>query len=450
MKQTKIYICQKCGERYMRWQGKCEACGQWNSLQESEIEIQGKRGAGQGKVQKPLKFSDIKGKEVGRYKTGIFEFDRVLGGGFVSGQVVLLAGDPGIGKSTLVLQVMEKVSDNKTAVLYVSGEESGQQIKLRADRLGLQTKNVEFLAENNVDDIVPIILQIKPRLVIIDSIQTVTTSIFPSSAGSVVQVRECAARLIDVAKSSNICIILVGHVTKEGSVAGPKTLEHLVDTVLYLEGDRYHSFRILRSFKNRFGSTGEAGVFEMKESGLCEVKNPSQLFLEERQAGVSGSAIVATLEGTRAFLVEVQALCQRTNFGYPRRTSSGFDFNRLQLLVATLSWRCGLPLESADVYLNVAGGFKLDEPAVDLGVCLAIASAILGKVVDPDLVTIGEVGLSGEIRSCSNSEKRILEAQKLGFKKVMVPRFRAKIKDLKYEVISAATLQEAVMKALIK
>lgn len=450
MKSSKIYICQKCGERYLRWQGKCDSCGEWNSLQESEAPVlkSGRRQSASGQVLKPQKFSKIKGKEIARYRTGIFEFDRVLGGGLMPGQVVLLAGDPGIGKSTLVLQVIGAF-DTKLPVLYISGEESSSQVKLRADRLRVKTKNLEFLAQTNIDDIIPTILQTKPRLVIIDSIQTMATPFFPSSAGSVVQVRESAQRLIEAAKFEDFCVILVGHVTKEGTVAGPKTLEHLVDTVLYLEGDRYHSFRILRSFKNRFGSTGEAGVFEMQEAGLCEVKNPSQLFLEERQVGVSGSAIVATLEGTRAFLVEVQALTQRTNFGYPRRTSSGFNFNRLQLLVATLSRRCSLPLESVDVYLNVAGGFKLDEPAVDLGVCLAIASAILGKIVDPDLVAIGEVGLSGEIRSVSNLERRVLEAEKLGFKKIMIPKMRGKIRAGKYEMISVANLKEATTKALI-
>ncbi|MEW6407565.1 MAG: DNA repair protein RadA [Patescibacteria group bacterium] len=467
-KSSKIYICQKCGERYMRWQGKCEQCGSWNSLQESEAPVikSGRQGAS-GQVLKPQKFSEIKGKEIARYKTGIFEFDRAVGGGIVPGSVILLAGNPGIGKSTLVLQIVEALSEkssiipasrdprqsrdnHQSSILYISGEESASQIKLRADRLGIKTKNLDFLAETNIDNIISTILQTKPKLIIVDSIQTMAISFFPSSAGSVVQVRESAQRLAEAAKSEDISIILIGHVTKEGTVAGPKTLEHLVDTVLYLEGDRYHSFRILRSFKNRFGSTGEAGVFEMKEGGLCEVKNPSQLFLEERQRGVSGSAIVATVEGTRAFLVEVQALTARTNFGYPRRTSSGFDFNRLQLLIATLSRRCGLPLESADVYLNVAGGFKLDEPAVDLGICLAISSAILGKIVDLDLVAIGEVGLSGEIRSVSNLEKRIIEASKLGFKRVIAPRMREEMKIGKCQLIQVATLREAVRKALTK
>lgn len=439
----------------MRWQGKCSACGQWNSLLESETEWRTEqKGRGKGRPLETQKFSELKSKETSRMKTGIFEFDRVLGGGLVPGSVILLAGDPGIGKSTLVLQVIDALcnqsvmKDLSSGILYISGEESGAQIKLRADRLGVAANNLEFLAQTNIDDVIPTILQTKPKLVIVDSIQTMASSFFPSSAGSVVQVRESALRLIEAAKSKEICIILIGHVTKEGNLAGPKTLEHLVDGVLYLEGDRYHAFRILRSFKNRFGPTQESGVFEMKESGLIEVKNPSSLFLEERQKGISGSAVVATIEGTRSFLVEVQALCQRTNFGYPRRTSSGFDFNRLQLLIATLSRRCGLPLESSDVYLNVAGGFRLDEPAVDLGVCLAVASAVSGKIVDPDLVAIGEVGLSGEIRSVSNLEKRILEAEKLGFKKIIVPRMRGKIKKGKCQLIQAETLREAATKAL--
>lgn len=446
MKEPKIFICQNCGAEFLKWSGKCEKCGDWNTLKENIVKEQISRGFGikQAKVLEPISFAKIKGEDFSRLMSGVGEFDRVLGGGIVSGSVILLGGDPGIGKSTLILQVLDKI---KLPILYVSGEESAEQIKMRADRLSIKSSSLEFLAETNIDNIVATIEKTKPRLAIIDSIQTMYSSDVPNNAGSIAQVREAAIKLIELAKTKKIALVLIGHVTKEGAVAGPRILEHLVDAVLYLEGDRYHSFRILRGVKNRFGSTNEAGVFEMKGQGLLEVKNPSGLFLEERKAGEPGSAVAATLEGTRAFLIEIQALTSVTNFGYPRRTASGFDFNRMQLLIAVLTKKAGLRLDNQDVYLNLTGGFKISEPAVDLAVCLAIASAYSKKPCNPDMVAVGEVGLTGEIRSVSQLEKRISEAEKLGFKRMLVPSSLGQIKS-GCQLIKVNTIQEAVAKAM--
>lgn len=449
-RSSKIYICQKCSAKFLRWAGKCEACGEWNTLKEQQTLKTGFGSHGvksQGRILKPQSFKEIRSQNFNRIKTGILEFDRVLGGGIVLGSVILLGGEPGIGKSTLVLQVAEQVLGN---VLYISGEESAEQVKMRVDRLGMKTNNLKFLSEINIDNILATIQNTKPQLVILDSIQTVFSEEYEGSAGSINQVKGTTAKIIFCAKKYQIPIILIGHVTKEGAVAGPKTLEHLVDTVLYLEGDRFHNFRILRSSKNRFGPTSELGVFEMKENGFSEVKNPSSLFLEERKCEVPGSCITAVLEGSRSFLIEIQALTSPTFFGYPRRTASGFDFNRLQLLIAVLSKRARLKLDNQDIYINVAGGIKIKEPAADLACILAIASAYLGKQVDSKLVAVGEVGLSGEIRSCFQIEKRIKEAESLGFKKILIPQTKISARSGKCEIIKVKTVQEAIEKALIK
>lgn len=446
-KPSKVYVCQKCGVEYMRWMGKCESCGEWNSLIESQ-KAESARQKMAGQVLKPQNFSEIQSQKFRRAKSGILEFDRVLGGGIVPGSVILISGDPGIGKSTLVLQVASRIADKNT-VLYISGEESADQVKMRADRMGINTGNLQFLAETNIDNVVATICHVMPQLVILDSIQTVFSESIESPSGSVNQVKESTTKLIEIAKENQISVILIGHVTKEGQIAGPKTLEHLVDTVLYLEGDRFHQFRILRSSKNRFGTTSETGVFEMKESGFSEVKNPSELFLEERNEGISGSVVCATLEGSRSFLVEIQALTSWTNFGYPKRTASGYDFNRLQLLIAVLQKRANLKLASQDVYVSVVGGIKIKEPACDLACALAIASAFLGKAADPKMVAIGEVGLSGEVRSASQIEKRISEAQNLGFQSILIPNVKVSVSAKACEIIRVKTVCQAIEKGLI-
>jgi len=390
---------------------------------ETVVAVKKKSGFGnraQGK--QPIRLSQVKGKQADRQTTGIGELDRVLGGGMVGGSVVFLAGEPGIGKSTLLTQLALEI---KKEVLYVCGEESPEQIKLRVDRLGNKSMGAKlsFLAETNVDEIIASVQGMgkKPSLVIVDSIQTVRTDDLSGMAGSVGQVRECSYRLLNMAKEIGIPVFLVGHVTKVGTIAGPKVLEHLVDTVLYLEGDKKHTFRILRAQKNRFGSVDEVGVFLMTDRGLTEVKNPSDLFLEERQKNVAGSCVVATMEGTRPVLVEVQGLVIPSQLAVPRRVGTGVDQRRLQLLTAVLSKRCRLPLGQMDVYVNVAGGLRLTEPAVDLGICLAIASSLKNKVVPARMAMVGEVGLLGEIRKVSWLKKRVVEAKKLGYSRVIGP-----------------------------
>lgn len=425
-KNSTIFVCSSCGNETLQWQGRCSFCGEWNTLKEVRSKKLEVRRSALGVEKAPaeiVKLDKVQLKDYSRLKTGIGEMDRVLGGplagsgqgGIVPGSVILLGGDPGIGKSTLLLQLAEKIK----GTLYVSGEESSHQIKLRADRLGLKNSALQFLSETDVAEIIDLVNKEKPKLVIIDSIQAMYVADYPSTAGSLVQVRESALRLQQVAKLLHISIILVGHITKSGEVAGPKTLEHLVDVVLYLEGERYHGTRILRGVKNRFGATDEIGVFEMAEKGLIEIKNPSKLFLEERLKGTPGSVVTATMEGTRPFLVEIQALTSQTVFGYPRRTASGFDLNRLQLLIAVLSKRTGINLYNQDVYLNVVGGFRLKEPAVDLAVCLAIVSAFKNKPVPAKICAYGEIGLSGEIRTVSHLQKRATEARRLGFDQII-------------------------------
>jgi DNA repair protein RadA/Sms len=364
----------------------------------------------------------------------------VLGGGIVPGSLVLLGGEPGIGKSTLVLQLAERLA--KQSVLYVSGEESAEQIKMRLDRLKLPSVNLKFLGETDIEVVCATIEKTKPILAIVDSIQTIWFSNLPSEAGSVNQVRACTAKLLETAKRTHIPIIIIGHITKEGLVAGPKTLEHLVDTVLYLEGDPFHNFRLLRAVKNRFGATNEVGVFDMRENGLVEVKNPSEVFLASRDMNLAGVMVGAILEGTRAFLVEVQALVAQTHFGYPQRRSIGFDLNRLQLITAILSRRCGVNLGNYDVHLNIAGGITVREPAADLPVCLAIISAFKNKPINSNTVACGEVGLGAEVRPVSNLEKRIREAEKLGFEKIFVPRYEREVAQSKIKIIQIKNLND--------
>ena len=419
-KATTKFVCQQCGMESPKWLGKCPECGEWNSFIETVIPTT-KKGfsIGTALTVSPQKLSQIKSVDLKRIKTDISEFDRVLGGGLVSGSVVLVAGEPGIGKSTLMLAL-----GNKVGGLYISGEESLHQIKLRAERLKIKGEKLDFLSEIDVDIILETIKNFKKedfKVLIVDSIQTLTTQDLTSSAGSVGQVRECASKLLRMAKSSNIAVFLIGHVTKEGMLAGPKILEHMVDTVLSLEGEKFGAFRLLRTTKNRFGATDEVGVFEMTDKGMIGIENPSKLFLAQRQKNVPGSVIVATMEGTRPVLVEVQALVTPTQLAIPRRMVSGIDYNRLQLIVAVLSKRLGLPLGNFDVLVNVAGGLRIEEPAADLGVALAIYSSFKNLAIDPKIVVFGELGLLGEVRSVSQNNQRIKEAKRLGFTRIISP-----------------------------
>ncbi len=422
-----IYVCQNCGSESPKWQGKCPDCGEWDTFSETVAPTSSggsnNHNAWLGtaaSMSKPEPITHISNADWKRTQVPIGEFNRVLGGGIVPGSLILIGGDPGIGKSTLLLQISGLLAA-EGKVLYVSAEESPQQIKLRADRLNIGPDQLYLLSETNMDYILQHIEQMQPALAIIDSIQTVYVPDVSSAAGSVSQVRECTSRLMRLGKSRNIPMFLVGHVTKEGALAGPRVLEHMVDTVLYLEGDRYHQYRLLRGVKNRFGSTNEVGVFEMSGDGMIEVPNPSAAFLAERSMGIPGSAVAVTMEGTRPLLVEVQALTSTTSFGMPRRTANGVDNNRLQMLIAVLTKRVGLTLSNQDIYVNVVGGMKVDEPAVDLAVATAIASSFRNQMVDPGAVFVGEIGLSGELRQVSQLERRLLEAAKLGFNKGFYP-----------------------------
>lgn len=446
-KLKKIFVCSKCDAQFPKWLGQCPECGGWGTLRESEIKNEKQKIKNIGEAAEVLDFEKVKAEDFPRIKTGIEELDQVLGGGIVPGSVILLGGEPGAGKSTLALQIGEQILDSRFqipgSVLYVSGEESAEQIKIRIDRLGIETKNLKFLGETNIETICATIEKEKPALAIIDSIQTMSWTGLASEAGSVTQVRVSTAKLLEVAKKEKIPILITAHVTKEGIIAGPKTLEHLVDTVCYLEGDPYHNFRLLRAAKNRFGSTNEVGVFEMREKGLIEVKNPSEAFLSQREEKNPGSVVSAILAGGRSFLVEVQALVARTSFGYPQRRTIGLDFNRAQLLIAVLSRRLGLPLGNYDIHLNIVGGIKVEEPAIDLAVCLAIISAYKNKALEPGLVVFGEVGLGGEVRKVSQEEKRIYEAEKLGFKKIIKPVSKL-VKSYKLRIIEVRNLEEAI------
>jgi len=419
-KNKTIFVCSNCGGESSQWQGRCSFCSEWNTLK--ELKTKSEKQKTRGNNLKPSEIICIDKVEAINYKrinTSIGEFDRVLGGGIIPGSVILLGGDPGIGKSTLLMQACKNLASSGNNVLYVSGEESTGQIKLRADRMNIKSPNLHLLCETDVDEIITKLENNTYNVVVIDSIQTVYDSNYPSTPGSLVQVRECALKLQQTAKTSSTAIVLVGHVTKDGSVAGPKTLEHLVDVVLYLEGERYHNSRILRGIKNRFGATDEIGVFEMAENGLSEISNPSKIFLEERLIGSPGSVITAVMEGTRPFLVEIQAITSKTVFGYPKRAASGVDLNRLQLLIAVLQKRAFINLLDQDVYINVVGGFKINEPSADLAIMLSIASAYKNKPVDTKTVVFGEVGLSGEIRRVIHESKRQTEAKRLGFDKIV-------------------------------
>ena len=435
-----VFVCQNCGSESPKWLGRCPDCEQWNSYLEVVVSprVSPKEG---GAVQE---LSQITSQDTPRLSLRFSEFNRVLGGGIVPGSLVLIGGDPGIGKSTLLLEVAAAMAQGERKALYVSGEESMHQIKLRADRLGLKGEGLYLLSENNLEVILERLKELSLRLAVVDSIQSVYLQGLASAAGSLAQVRECTVKLMHWAKSTNTPIITVGHVTKDGSIAGPHTLEHIVDVVLYLEGERFSAYRLLRSVKNRFGSTNEVGVFEMVEQGLVEVDNPSQAFLSERPAGAIGSTIVPTLEGTRPLLVEIQALTNPTSFGLPRRTANGVDFNRLLLIVAVLSKRVGLSLSNQDVIVNVVGGLKVSEPAADLGIALAIASSLRDKKVNPNLVAIGEVGLTGELRGVSQLERRVAEAAKLGFKACLLPAQSRVTPPRGMELIAVSSLGEAV------
>ncbi len=418
------YVCQSCGHASAKWLGRCPDCGEWNTLVEEAVAAASARGgprASAALAAQPVSVTEAAASPEARTSTGIAEFDRVLGGGLVGGSVVLVGGDPGVGKSTILLQVGDRLARGDARVLYVSAEESVRQTRLRADRLGVAAPGLLLLAENDLDVILQTATAQRPAVLIVDSIQTVYRADVASAPGSVAQVRECTAALVRLAKDERIAVFIVGHVTKEGALAGPRVLEHLVDTVLYFEGDRHHAYRILRATKNRFGSTNEIGVFEMAAAGLVEVPNPSAAFLSERPREAPGSAVVCAIEGSRPVLVEVQALVSPTHFGMPRRTASGVDYNRLLLLLAVLERRAGLHLAAQDVYVSVAGGVGVDEPAADLGIAVAVASSLRDRPVDPRAVLIGEVGLAGEIRSVPQMGKRLAEAARLGFARAVIP-----------------------------
>ena len=423
--KTSVFFCQECGYESAKWMGQCPACKEWNTFVEETVDKKSISSSGkvkkESKAAQVLPLSAVKSEKEERIVTGIAEFDRVLGGGIVRGSLVLVGGDPGIGKSTLLLQVCRELSQKKVPLLYVSGEESLHQIKMRADRLGDFTDSLELLCETSLDIAKDVIQRKKPEVVVIDSIQTMYNEEVSSAPGSVSQVRESTGVLLQIAKGLGVSVFIVGHVTKDGNVAGPRVLEHMVDTVLYFEGDRHASYRILRGVKNRFGSTNEIGVFEMQTEGLVEVKNPSEYMLNGRPEGASGSVVACSMEGTRPILIEIQALVCHSNFGIPRRTAAGCDFNRVNLLMAVLEKRARVNLSTSDAYVNIAGGIKMNEPAIDLGIALAVVSSYKDQVIDEKTVVFGEVGLSGEVRAVSMAEQRVLEAKKLGFERVILP-----------------------------
>ena len=449
-KSATIFFCQNCGYESAKWMGQCPGCKEWNSfveevVQTASLKNTGKTGTAAGK---PVltSLADVSIREEDKIKTNIAELDRVLGGGIVQGSLTLVGGDPGIGKSTLLLQTCRKLAQQEHKILYISGEESQVQIKMRADRIGTFQKNMLLLCETNLSIIEDVIRKEMPKVVVIDSIQTMYNENVSSAPGSVSQVREATGILMQLAKGLNVSVFIVGHVTKEGTVAGPRVLEHMVDTVLYFEGDRHASYRILRGVKNRFGSTNEIGVFEMREEGLVEVQNPSEYMLEGRPGNASGSIVACSLEGTRPLLIEIQALVCHSNFGIPRRQTTGTDFNRVNLLMAVLEKRSGIQLSGCDAYINLTGGMKIAEPAIDLGIVLAIVSSFKNAALSPKLMAFGEVGLSGEVRSVSMAAQRVAEAGKLGFDTCIVPKVCMKnIKaDDSMRIIGVDTIQDAI------
>ena len=449
-KSKNIFFCQECGYESAKWLGQCPACKAWNTFVEEPTIGKGSTASGgirhQAKASEPVLLSSVHSSDEKRRPTGISEFDRVLGGGIVPGSLVLVGGDPGIGKSTLLLQMSRCLSEQSCRTVYVSGEESLQQIRLRADRLGVFKNDLAMLCETNLDVIQETILKYKPEVVIIDSIQTMYREDISSGAGSVSQVREATSVLMQLAKRENIAIFIVGHVTKEGVVAGPRVLEHMVDTVLYFEGDRHAAYRILRGVKNRFGSTNEIGVFEMCQSGLKEVKNPSEYMLSGKPQGASGSIVSCSMEGTRPILVEVQALVCRSNLAMPRRTAAGTDYNRVGLLMAVIEKRIGMHLSTCDAYVNIAGGIRMNEPAIDLAIVLALISSYKDIAIDEKTLAFGEVGLSGEIRAVSMAQQRVAEAKKLGFETIILPSVSmpsiGKVEGIR--LLPAANLREAL------
>lgn len=445
-KAKQMYFCQECGYESAKWQGQCPGCKSWNTFVEEKLVVGAGKRSGKTEAAAPTSILDVAATKDTRIGTGMKELDRVLGGGIVKGSLTLVGGDPGIGKSTILLQVCRNLSENSYKVLYASGEESLQQIKLRADRLGGFTKDLMLLSETNLDAVEGGITKLNPEVVVIDSIQTMYIEDIGSGAGSVSQVREVTGRLMRIAKQLGVAIFIVGHVTKEGNVAGPRTLEHMVDTVLYFEGEKNALFRVLRGVKNRFGSTNEIGVFEMKDSGLYEVDNPSQVMLSGRPLDASGSVVVCAMEGTRPLLIEIQALVSQTNFNLPRRTSVGIDYNRVNLLMAVLEKREGMMLAGSDAYVNLAGGMKVAEPALDLGIIAALISSFKDIAIDAHTVIFGEVGLAGEIRGVTMAEQRMREAAKMGFTTCIMPKSNAEaIKNTAgVKIIGVSRLSEIV------
>ena len=441
-----VFVCNECGYESAKWMGKCPACKSWNTFFEQKIEKITENGIKTVKERNmPKALNSYKGEEVARTSTGFSELDRVLGGGIVKGSLILLGGEPGIGKSTLILQLCNKIH-GEGKVLYVSGEESAEQIKLRADRLGIDNDDIMFLGETDISIINENIEELKPKLVIIDSIQTMYSDELSAAAGSVSQVREITAQIMRMCKSKGITTIIIGHVTKDGTIAGPRVLEHMVDTVLYLEGERYFSYRILRGVKNRFGSTNEIGMFEMKGEGLVEITNPSQILILEREDNPSGSAIVASIEGTRPMLIELQALTTLSVFGIPKRTANGLDYNRLAVLIAVLEKRANLNIGGQDIYVNVVSGMKLNEPSIDLGILCVCASSFKNVPIPKDTVIMGEVGLTGEVRRINMIEKRLKEAEKMGFKRCIIPENNKKYLEEKYkmDIVGVKDIREAL------
>lgn len=441
-----VFFCQNCGHEENKWLGQCPMCKEWNTFAEEAVVVTKGSSVKHLKETEVVTLNSVETNQEDRVHTHIEELDRVLGGGIVPGSLVLVGGDPGIGKSTLLLQVCQKLCEDKRSVLYISGEESLKQIKLRANRMGKFTEDLYLLCETNLDVIKSVIEKRRPQLVVIDSIQTMYNEEVSSAPGSVSQVRESTNAFMQLAKGLGITIFIVGHVTKEGTVAGPRVLEHMVDTVLYFEGDRHASYRILRGVKNRFGSTNEIGVFEMRQNGLVEVQNPSEYMLSGRPEESSGSVVACSMEGTRPILMEIQALVCNSNFGMPRRTAAGTDFNRVNLLMAVLEKRAGLHLASQDAYINIAGGIRINEPAIDLGIVMAIVSSYKNRPVDPKTIVFGEVGLSGEVRAVNMPEQRVAEAKKLGFQTCIIPEVSMDmVRSIKgIEIIGVKTINEAI------
>jgi DNA repair protein RadA/Sms len=446
-----VYVCQKCGHQSRKWLGKCPDCGEWNSFVEERARAEQKGEVGRPRLSfndaKPVAYGEIESQDEARSSSGVTEFDRVLGGGIVPGSLVLIGGEPGIGKSTLLLQVADKLSSGDSRVLYISGEESERQIKMRGERLGLEAKNLFLLPETNLEKILDEVERSEPTAIIVDSIQTVFSPKVESAPGSVSQVREVAGQFLMLAKGRGVPVFLIGHVTKDGSIAGPKTLEHVVDTVLYFEGERHHNHRIVRAAKNRFGAANELGVFEMTGAGLVAVANPSQMFLQERPENVAGSVVTACMEGTRPMLVEVQALVSGAQYNYPLRKAQGVVESRIALLIAVLEKRVnGYRLREEDVFINVAGGLEIDEPAADLGVIASIASSFKNKPIDPQIAVFGEVGLTGEVRGAMQAQARAREAQAMGFKKLILPASNAEglQRLLGLRVVGVRSVEEAL------